>query len=67
MIHEGADLIDVGARSTWPLSAKNIKEQERSRLIPAIKALADIPVPVLRGYYVFPTLQKKHLLPEQRS
>jgi dihydropteroate synthase len=46
MIQEGADLIDVGARSTWPLAAKISKEQERSRLIPAIKALADIPVPV---------------------
>ncbi|CAG1002176.1 MAG: dihydropteroate synthase [Candidatus Methanoperedens sp.] len=46
MIDEGADLIDVGARSTWPLAAKISKDEERSRLIPAICALADIPVPV---------------------
>jgi len=45
MINEGADFIDVGARSTWPLSAKISKDEERSRLIPAIKALCDIPVP----------------------
>ena len=46
MIDEGADLIDVGARSTWPLAAKISKDEERSRLIPAVCALADIPVPV---------------------
>ncbi len=46
MINEGADLIDVGARSTWPLAAKISKDEERSRLIPAVRALADIPVPV---------------------
>lgn len=46
MIHEGADLIDVGARSTWPLAAKISKDEERSRLIPAIKAISDIPVPI---------------------
>ncbi|HEX7628654.1 MAG TPA: dihydropteroate synthase [Candidatus Methanoperedens sp.] len=46
MIDEGADIIDVGARSTWPLAAKISKNEERSRLIPAIRALRDIPVPV---------------------
>ena len=46
MIDEGAELIDVGARSTWPLSQKISKEEERSRLIPAIKKLADITVPI---------------------
>ena len=46
MIDEGADIIDVGARSTWPLAAKISKNEERSRLIPAVRALADIPVPV---------------------
>ena len=46
MINEGADLIDVGARSTWPLAAKISKDEERSRLIPAVRALADIPVPI---------------------
>ncbi len=46
MIEEGADLIDVGARSTWPLAEKISKEEERSRLIPAVRQLRDIPVPV---------------------
>ena len=46
MINEGADIIDVGARSTWPLAGKISKDEERNRLIPAIKALAGIPVPI---------------------
>lgn len=46
MIDEGADLIDVGARSTWPLAQKISKEEELSRLIPAIRQLQDISVPV---------------------
>ncbi len=46
MIREGADFIDVGARSTWPLAEKISKEEERLRLISAIKLLADIPVPI---------------------
>ncbi len=46
MVEEGADLIDVGARSTWQLAAKISKEKERMRLIPAIKTLADVTVPI---------------------
>lgn len=46
MIEEGADLIDVGARSTWPLAQKISKGEERSRLIPAVKQLKDISVPI---------------------
>ncbi len=46
MIDEGADLIDVGARSTWPLAQKISKEDERSRLIPAVRQLKDISVPI---------------------
>ncbi len=46
MIEEGAELIDVGARSTWPLSKKISKKEECTRLIPAIKTLADITVPI---------------------
>lgn len=46
MIDEGADLIDIGARSTWPLAAKITKDEERSRLIPAVRALAGISVPL---------------------
>ena len=46
MIKEGADLIDIGARSTWPLAQKISKEEERLRLIPALKPLQDIKVPI---------------------
>ena len=46
MIDEGADLIDVGARSTWPLAPEITKEEELSRLIPAIKSLDGIGVPI---------------------
>jgi len=46
MIEEGADLIDIGARSTWPLAQKISKEEERSRLIPAIRQLRELSVPV---------------------
>lgn len=46
MVDEGADLIDVGARSTWPLAGKISKEEELSRLIPALKNLREINVPV---------------------
>jgi len=46
MIDEGAELIDVGARSTWPLAHKISKDEERSRLIPAIRQLQDISMPV---------------------
>lgn len=46
MINGGADFIDVGARSTWHLAQKISKEEERSRLIPALKQLQDIKVPI---------------------
>lgn len=46
MIEEGADFIDVGARSTWPPAPKISKEVERERLIPAIKLLRDITAPI---------------------
>ncbi len=46
MIEEGADIIDIGARSTWPLAGKISKEEERSRLIPALKLLKDVTVPI---------------------
>lgn len=46
MVEDGADFIDVGARSTWPLADSITKQEERTRLIPAIRALSDIGVPV---------------------
>ena len=49
MVAEGADFIDVGARSTWPLADKITKEEERKRLIPALELListVDVPISV---------------------
>ncbi|VVB93681.1 Pterin binding enzyme [uncultured archaeon] len=46
MVEEGADLIDIGARSTWPLAGKISKEEEHSRLIPAVKLLKEVTVPI---------------------
>ncbi|MBE0523825.1 MAG: dihydropteroate synthase [Methanosarcinales archaeon] len=47
MIEQGADLLDVGARSTWPLAAKITKEEERRRLIKALDLLLDnVNVPI---------------------
>jgi dihydropteroate synthase len=49
MVAEGADFIDVGARSTWPLADKITKEEERRRLIPSLKQLignVDVPISV---------------------
>jgi dihydropteroate synthase len=61
MIEDGADLIDIGARSTWPLAAKITKNDERSRLIPAVKALAGISVP-LSVDTIFSDLAKEALM-----
>ncbi|NJD76758.1 MAG: dihydropteroate synthase [Candidatus Methanoperedens sp.] len=46
MVEEGADIIDIGARSTWPLAGKISKQEEYSRLIPAVKLLKEIDIPV---------------------
>ena len=47
MVEQGADLIDVGARSTWPLANKITKEEERRRLIRALELLLDnVNVPI---------------------
>ena len=47
MVTEGADMLDVGARSTWPLAEKITKEEERRRLIPALELLVDnVDVPI---------------------
>lgn len=41
MVDEGATIIDVGARSTWPLSKPITREEERERLMPALEDLRD--------------------------
>lgn len=47
MIEQGADLLDVGARSTWPPANKITKEEERIRLIRALELLLDnVNVPI---------------------
>ncbi len=49
MVAEGAVFIDVGARSTWPPADKITPEEERRRLIPALKQLignVDVPISV---------------------
>ncbi|MBP2030572.1 dihydropteroate synthase [Methanohalophilus levihalophilus] len=40
MIDEGATILDLGARSTWPLADPISREEERNRLLPALDALA---------------------------
>ncbi len=46
LIDSGAQILDIGAESTRPGSRPISLEEERSRLFPAIEALAQIPVPL---------------------
>jgi len=47
MIHDGADLIDIGGRSTWPLAPRITTKEEQHRIIPALKKLRDtINIPI---------------------
>lgn len=47
MVDEGADIIDVGGESTRPGSDRVTAEQEMSRVLPVIRALAgSLPVPI---------------------
>jgi dihydropteroate synthase len=41
MADEGADILDLGARSTWPLATPISVAEERNRLLPALAILAD--------------------------
>ncbi|WP_135606790.1 dihydropteroate synthase [Methanococcoides sp. NM1] len=41
MVDDGATIIDLGARSTWPLANPITKQEECSRLLPALKLLKD--------------------------
>ncbi|MHC1571852.1 MAG: dihydropteroate synthase [Methanosarcinales archaeon] len=41
MIKDGADLIDIGGRSTWPLAEQITTREEERRVIPALKILRD--------------------------
>lgn len=46
MVEEGADILDVGAMSTRPGAEPISAEQERRRLIPAVKTLRKLDVPI---------------------
>ncbi|MBI3044455.1 MAG: dihydropteroate synthase [Betaproteobacteria bacterium] len=46
LIGEGADILDIGGESTRPGSAPVNLEEERSRVLPVLEALADCGVPV---------------------
>lgn len=41
MVDDGATILDIGARSTWPLAKPITKEQELQRLLPALEILQD--------------------------
>ena len=42
MVDDGASILDIGARSTWPLANPVIgEEEERNRMIPALDILKD--------------------------
>lgn len=46
MVAEGADIIDIGGESTRPGHTPVPAEEELRRVLPAIEALADLPVPI---------------------
>lgn len=46
LIQEGADIIDVGGESSRPGAASVSADEERSRIIPILRALRDTPVPL---------------------
>ncbi len=46
LIDQGADLIDLGAQSTRPGAAPVSAEEELNRLLPVLKGLRDIRVPI---------------------
>lgn len=46
MVASGADIIDVGGESTRPGHQRISDEEEISRIVPVLKALSDLPVPI---------------------
>lgn len=46
MIASGADILDIGAESSRPGAKAVTLKEERTRLMPAIEAIADLPVPL---------------------
>ncbi len=46
LVEDGADFVDIGGESTRPGSDPVALEDERSRVMPVIEALADLPAPI---------------------
>lgn len=46
MIDAGSDILDIGAESSRPGAKPVTEEEERSRLLPALERIADVPVPI---------------------
>ena len=61
MVDEGATILDVGARSTWPLAKPITKEQELQRLLPALEILQDNVDAVISVDTMFSDIAEKSL------
>jgi len=61
MVDEGATILDVGARSTWPLAKPITKEQELQRLLPALEILQDNVDAVISVDTMFTDIAEKSL------
>ncbi|MDA0524562.1 dihydropteroate synthase [Methanococcoides alaskense] len=59
MIDDGATIIDLGARSTWPLAVPITKEVEYARLLPALELLKDNVDAVISVDTVFADIAEK--------
>ncbi|NPE28014.1 dihydropteroate synthase [Methanococcoides sp. SA1] len=59
MIDDGATIIDLGARSTWPLADPITKEVECARLLPALELLKDNVDAVISVDTVFADIAEK--------
>ncbi|WP_445474387.1 dihydropteroate synthase [Methanococcoides methylutens] len=61
MIDDGATIIDLGARSTWPLANPITKQEECDRLLPALELLKDNLDAVISVDTVFSDIAEKAL------
>jgi len=61
MVDEGATIIDIGARSTWPLAEPITKNKELQRLLPALGILQDNVDAVISVDTMFSDIAEKSL------
>ncbi|WP_135610376.1 dihydropteroate synthase [Methanococcoides sp. AM1] len=61
MVGDGATIIDLGARSTWPLADPITKQEECNRLLPALEILKDNLDAVISVDTVFSDIAEKAL------